>query len=100
MSLWEKDAKSIIELLEHTKMDGGSTTQVLTKLEQKGLISILKDKEDKRRKFVKLTKNGRALEKKMKTVPNEIACHMPSINAKEAKELYRVMDKMISDLLL
>ena len=79
MALWENDKVSIFEILERTKIDGGSLSLILKKLESKNLITINSCSEDKRRRIVHLTRKAKNLKKKALEVNHELRCRFGGI---------------------
>ncbi len=98
MALWEKDQISVAELLEKTAIDGGAMTQILKKLQDKSLLSISKDGQDKRKRLLKLEKKGKALQDAAATIPAQIRCRFPSIDEQQALQLIELLDLVNSDL--
>ncbi|MGI0152493.1 MarR family winged helix-turn-helix transcriptional regulator [Pseudidiomarina sp. WS423] len=98
MALWEKDDVTIQNLLNKTKIDGGTMSLILKKLASKSLLSIKKDEADGRVKRVKLTKKGQTAQQKAEKIPEKIRCSLNNINELEAKELIRLIDKISEEL--
>ncbi|MGB2741523.1 MAG: MarR family transcriptional regulator [Cognaticolwellia sp.] len=98
MALWEKDKITIAELLDKTLIDGGAMTQILKKMADKGLLDVIKDEDDKRKRLVTLLQAGRALKTKASNIPNEISCKFKSIDSTQAKQLMQLLDLVVSDL--
>ena len=98
MALWEKDDVSISDVMDRTKVDGGSLTQILDKLVVKKLIQLNPSKEDKRKKNVVLTNKGQKLKVKSKEVPSEMSCKITSLTEKDMVTLIGLLDKINGDL--
>ena len=98
MALWEKDNISIAELLDKTHIDGGAMTQILKKMSDKHLLSIVKSEQDKRKRVVKLQPKGTELQHQAAMIPDQIRCHFPSIDESEAHTLISLLDKINSDI--
>ncbi|MGV3000546.1 MarR family winged helix-turn-helix transcriptional regulator [Vibrio sp.] len=98
MALWEKDGISITTLLEKTAIDGSAMTQILKKMEDKQLLSIVKDQHDKRKRVVKLSDSGENLQSKAAKIPEHIRCQFPSLHDGEAQLLIQLLDKIIKDV--
>ena len=98
MALWEKDKITIAELLEKTLIDGGAMTQILKKMVDKDLLTVIKDDDDKRKRFVKLSPVGGALKAKAMNIPNNISCKFKSIDSTQARQLMQLLDLVVSDL--
>jgi DNA-binding MarR family transcriptional regulator len=98
MGLWEEDEITIAELVDKTAIDGGAMTQILKKMTDKQLLEMIKDEHDKRKRFVQLTKEGRALKKKAAHIPNLIKCKFDSIDSDQVKQLMQLLDLVVDDL--
>ncbi|MEI5638747.1 MULTISPECIES: MarR family winged helix-turn-helix transcriptional regulator [unclassified Pseudoalteromonas] len=100
MALWEKDNISIAELLDKTHIDGGAMTQILKKMSDKHLLSIVKSEQDKRKRVLKLQPKGTELQHQAAMIPEQIRCHFPSITETEAHTLISLLDKINNDISL
>jgi DNA-binding MarR family transcriptional regulator len=98
MALWEQDKITIAALVEKTAIDGGAMTQILKKMADKGLLEIIKDQHDKRKRLVELTQHGQALKIKAVNIPNEISCRFNSIDSMQANQLMQLLDLVVDDL--
>jgi DNA-binding MarR family transcriptional regulator len=98
MALWEKDEITIAELLGETAIDGGAMTQILKKMADKGLLEIIKDEQDKRKRLVQLTPEGQALKKKAANIPKQIKCNFTSIDSGQVEQLMQLLDLVVDDL--
>lgn len=61
-ALWKGDACTQVELAERLRIEKPSLTPVLTSLQKKGLVTLLRDEEDRRKTLVLLTRKGRKME--------------------------------------
>lgn len=98
LALWEKDQVFVQDIMERTKIDGGSLTQILEKLRAKGIIESKSVEEDKRKKVIALTSSGKKLKAKAKGIPEAMACKAKSLSKKEVEDLIHLLDKLNSDL--
>ena len=71
MALWEKDGIPVNSLSEILKLDTGTLSPLLKRLEATGYIHRKRSKEDERTVIIKLTKVGAELQKKAIEVPHE-----------------------------
>jgi MarR family transcriptional regulator, organic hydroperoxide resistance regulator len=69
LALWERDGVSVSELGERLRLDSGTLTPLLKRLEAAGLIVRLRAVEDERRVHITLTAAGRRLRTKAEKVP-------------------------------
>lgn len=98
MALWEENQLSIATLVEKTGIDGGAMTQILKKMSDKGLLTIVKDEDDKRKRWVTLTGKGIELQHQAAAIPEKIRCKFPSIDDEQAQHLIALLDKINHDL--
>lgn len=98
MSLWERDHISIQDLIAHTHVDGGSLTQILNKLQHKGLLSLQVDSEDARKRRVVLTEQGQQLKNKAVQVPQHLACQLQELSPESALQLIQLLDQLHAEL--
>jgi DNA-binding MarR family transcriptional regulator len=69
LALWEEDGLSVSQLGERLRLDSGTLTPLLKRLETLGLVSRLRSVEDERRVHVTLTAAGRRLRTRAEKVP-------------------------------
>ena len=95
MVLWEDGQINVKELGARLYLDSGTLTPVLKRLEQKNLIIRQRDVKDERSLIVCLTDEGRQLREKAVEVPYKMAGCV-ALDEKDAKELYRILHKMLN----
>ena len=95
MALWESEPLSMKELGERLKLDSGTLTPMLKKMEAKGLVSRCRDAADERRLVVTLTDEGRSLRESALRVPLEMS-KCVDLEPDEAQELHRLLHKVLS----
>jgi len=98
MALWSEDNITINTLVERTKIDPGSLTLIINKLTDKKIIIVEKSTEDKRKKFVLLTKKGHNLHKKCQEIPEQMLCQLNSFSKSDFKQLQVLLDKFNGEL--
>lgn len=98
MALWEQDEITIAELVKKTAIDGGAMTQILKKMTDKCLLEIIKDDQDKRQRFVKLTPKGQSLKLNAIDIPTKIGCKFGSIDSAKTQQLFELLDLVVKDL--
>lgn len=69
LALWEEDGLSVSQLGERLRLDSGTLTPLLKRLEALGLVSRLRSVEDERRVHVTLTAAGRRLRARAERIP-------------------------------
>ncbi len=100
MSLWQKDKVNVKALVEHTRLDGGTLTPILKRLETKGWLKRVVSSDDERQKRIELTAAGRRLGKKAQSIPETMACNLLGEGAKGAElkalceELYQAIGRL------
>jgi DNA-binding MarR family transcriptional regulator len=62
-ALWREDGYSQVELAQRMQVEKASLTSVLDALERRGLVTRVRNSEDRRKSHVYLTPAGRQLEK-------------------------------------
>lgn len=74
--LWERgdDAPTVSELGARLRLDSGTLSPLLKRLEAAGLVVRTRSATDERRVEVGLTAQGRALRERMNEVPRQVAC--------------------------
>ncbi len=92
--VWEKGEVTVKNLGEYLFLDSGTLTPVLKALEKKGYVYRARDKEDERVLLVSATNKGLQLREKALQIPEKIGMCM-AIESKEAKELYRLLYKIL-----
>ena len=98
--LWEKDAQPVNDIAKRLFLETNTVTPLLKRMENEGLLARAKGKEDARQMIVSLTGKGKALQKKLKEVPqtvgNAVICD--SVNPETAPDLFRMLDDIIAKL--
>lgn len=94
MALWEKDGIPVNSLSEILKLDTGTLSPLLKRLEATGYIQRKRSKEDERTVIIKLTKVGAELQKKAIEVPHEMA-HCLDLSEEEYLSLRETLDSLI-----
>nr|WP_058235686.1 MarR family transcriptional regulator [Devriesea agamarum] len=61
MVLWEQDGQTVSALSDHLRLDSGTLSPLLRRLEQRGVITRQRGAHDARRVSIHLTDDGRAL---------------------------------------
>jgi MarR family transcriptional regulator, organic hydroperoxide resistance regulator len=72
--LWETDDQTVSALGERLRLDSGTLTPLLKRLEAAGLVQRQRDAADERRVRVELTPAGRTLRGRAESVPHALAC--------------------------
>lgn len=93
--LWERKTVTVKELGRSLYLDSGTLTPLLKKLEQKGYLTRRRSQEDERNLNVTITEAGEALREQAARIPEKMAGCV-DLSADEAKDLYRLLYKLLS----
>ncbi|WP_036840116.1 MarR family winged helix-turn-helix transcriptional regulator [Pleomorphomonas oryzae] len=74
--LWEADGQTVKEIGERLKLDSGTLTPLLKRLETIGYLTRRRGRQDERQVIIHLTDEGRALSEKAAEVPVALGCAM------------------------
>jgi DNA-binding MarR family transcriptional regulator len=87
--LWQHRRLSVTEVGEKLRLDSGTLTPLLKRLEAKELVSRNRSSEDERVRIISLTERGLALRKEAQTIPESLQCQidMPPEQAQQLKNL-------------
>lgn len=96
MLLWEHGQANEKLLCESLCLKSNTVTPLLKKLQGKGYIEKAKDKGDERNIVITLTEEGKELQDKALVVPECIAKEF-HLTPDEAKELYRILYKLLDE---
>lgn len=72
--LWREGEVGMGRLGERLRLDSGTLTPLLKRMEAAGLVARRRDERDERQVRVRLTEAGRALEAKAQDMPERILC--------------------------
>ncbi|MCR5274111.1 MAG: MarR family transcriptional regulator [Clostridiales bacterium] len=92
--LWEKDGITVSEICERLKLDSGTVSPLLKKLQNAGYIRKVRSEADDRVVEITLTEEGRALQEKAKDVPLKVASCI-ELAPEKAKMLYELLYELL-----
>ena len=92
--LWEKDGIPVGEICEKLMLDNGTISPLLKKMQQAGYIEKTRSKDDDRVVAITLTKEGKALQKKMKDIPLQVGSCV-SLEPEKAQTLYTLLYELL-----
>lgn len=95
--LWEEDGRAVGELGRVLRLDSGTLTPLLKRLEAAGLVTRGRDAADERRVIIRLTAAGKKLKARACDVPEKLLCGVP-LPASELVELKRRLDEVVRAL--
>ncbi|MBQ7346897.1 MAG: MarR family transcriptional regulator [Clostridia bacterium] len=94
MILWDKKSLTAKEMGEMLYLDSGTLTPLLKKMEEKGLLSRSRSREDERNLIVTVTGAGDCLKERATDIPAKIA-QCARLEPEEALALYRILYKIL-----
>ncbi len=96
--LWERDGLGVGELGQRLFLDSGTLTPLLKRMETAGWLLRERAADDERRVLVSLTREGRALRQRTRSVPRALAA-ATGCQAAELAALTRRLQQLRSQLL-
>lgn len=88
---------AVSQLTDKLKLDTGTVTPLLKRMEAKGLLSRLRSAQDERIVVVSLTAEGQALREEAKHVPRALLCQADA-EAEQIIELRETLKSMLASL--
>lgn len=98
--LWEEPIGykfTVTKLGERLKLDSGTLTPLLKRLEVKRLIQRQRSHEDERQVWVRLTALGESLKQQAKRVPEKLLCEA-GVKSEEVAQIRDMLKKLLSNL--
>lgn len=92
--LWEEEHQTVNQLGEKLRLDSGTLTPLLKRLEQKGIVIRNRSTVDERVVNVSLTKEGEALKNKAVCIPEQLADSL-TITIDELVQLRSIINKIL-----
>ena len=93
LALWEADQVAIKQLVSQTRLDSGTLTPILKRLEQKGLVVRRRSASDERQWLIELTAEGRALRQQAEGIPRRLWC-MSQMTLEQARALKAAAEEL------
>ena len=97
MVMWEHKSLTVKAAGEYLHLDSGTLTPLFKKLEEKGLVSRTRSREDERNLIVSLTKKGEALRDRALGVPGHLAACI-DMDPEKGKQLYELLHELLDSL--
>lgn len=95
LALWDEDEPmSVGDLGRRLRLDSGTLTPVLKRLEQAGFVTRRRDPDDERRVLIALTDAGRDLRDQVSDVPSRLVESM-GLSAEEYRQLRRLLNSLL-----
>ncbi len=93
--LWENKKQTVNQLGEKLRLDTGTLTPLLKRMEQKNIISRNRSSQDERVVEITLTDTGNALSEKAKSIPMKMIASM-GISLDDLEALKRIANKILN----
>lgn len=98
LALWQDgEPLSVGDLGDRLRLDSGTLTPVLKRLEQAGLVKRRRDPDDERRVLIALTPAGRDLEDQVADVPSRLVASL-GLNKADSRQLRRLLEGLLERL--
>jgi DNA-binding MarR family transcriptional regulator len=91
--LWEFESQTVNQLGEKLKLDSGTLTPLLKRMEAKLLVTRTRSSSDERVVNIALTKKGKALQIKAATIPAQLIEAM-DVTVEDLQELKNIISKI------
>jgi len=97
LALWERDGRTVSDIGAALRLDSGTLSPLLKRLESAGLVDRRRESGDERRVTVHLTEAGESLRERAKTVPARIA-EAARLTPNQLRELRDVLITLTDNL--
>lgn len=97
MVIWEQKKITIKNLGEKLRLDSGTLTPLIKKLQAMELVEKYRDPKDDRSVIVEVTEKGMNLREDVKDVPMQTLCSF-DVDIEELKNLKESLDKLLSKM--
>ena len=94
--LWQSEKLSVKEIGCELRLDSGTLTPLLKRMEETGLVARLRCIEDERKVYVQLTKEGKQLQKKSRGIPTAIFSKL-SISNQQLTSLKKELSAILNN---
>ena len=97
MVLWEEDGLAVSHIGEKLFLDSGTLTPVLKRLENKGFINRIRNKEDERVVQLFLTENGKNLRQQACGIPEKLLEQI-HVQIEDLKKFKETLSQLINNI--
>jgi DNA-binding MarR family transcriptional regulator len=95
LALWSAPGPQTVgELGERLRLDSGTLTPLLKRLESSGLVTRRRDPEDERRVVIELTEAGDALQDRVAEVPGALVAGI-GLSVEDGVALRSILDRLL-----
>ncbi|MGI5990420.1 MAG: MarR family winged helix-turn-helix transcriptional regulator [Lachnospiraceae bacterium] len=95
--LWEQDGISMGQLGKKLRLDSGTLTPLVKKMERSGYLIRRRSSQDERSVDLFLTDSGKAVKEKVRDVPAKMRCEVSALTDRDMLELYRLLYKFLDN---
>ena len=98
--LWEKDAQPVNDIAKRLMLETNTVTPLLKRMEDEGILTRAKGKQDARQMIVSLTEKGYGLRERLMDVPETVGQSVlcESVTPETVPGLYVMLDDIIHKL--
>lgn len=93
LALWEENDVPIKSLVARTRLDSGTLTPILKRLEAKGLIRRVRSSVDERQRLIEVTEAGWLKRDACTNIPEQLFC-LTRLSETEARELKNLAEQL------
>lgn len=97
MVLWENEAQAVNQIGEKLRLDSGTLTPLLKRMEAKKLITRKRKTDDERSVEIALTGSGKALQKVASGIPAKMVDRL-GISEEEMNQLKKITHKILTKI--
>ena len=97
MVMWEHKSLTVKSAGDLLHLDSGTLTPLFKKLEEKGLVTRTRSKEDERNLIVSLTEAGEALREQARDIPAQLTKCI-DMDAEKSAQLYQLLYELLDKM--
>lgn len=97
LALWEEDNITVKELGKKLHLDSGTLTPLLKKLENMEILKRIRDTEDERNVYVKLSEKGMKMKDEALEIPGRVFCST-GMSMEEVLDLREKLKLLLNNL--
>lgn len=94
--LWEKDGMSVTDIGKRLRLDNGTLSPLLKKLEKAGYVERQRSREDDRVVVITLTEAGRNLQQRAQDIPARVGSCI-ALSPEKAQQLYCLLYELLEN---
>ena len=94
LALWEGGSATVGDLCRRLFLDNGTITPLLKKMEEAGIVSRSRSRQDERVVTVQVTEAGWALRQQVKDIPAQVGQCIP-LAGEDVYSLYKLLRRML-----